>query len=149
MLVGRAVLALLGFVTVATVSVTPVTAQTPCYLPDGKMHIGVQRPADCSPVRPKTREEVIERNRELGAKLARQRASDDATEAAARREALIQAEVSQRVMGSQLMKMEASQAERAIRVCDVYKHGPQLMNAEQSALCYRVWADKANRTLAR
>jgi hypothetical protein len=99
MLAVRAGLSLLGLVTAATISVTPVTAQTPCYLPDGTMFIGVQRPADCSPTRPKRREEVIQRNREEAAKLARQRASDDATEAAARREALIQAEVSRRVMG--------------------------------------------------
>ncbi len=38
---------------------------------------------------------------------------------------------------------------RAIRNCDAYKHNPSLMNEEQAALCYRVWGDKADRTLGR
>src|SRR4029450_11269559 len=62
MLGVRLRIGLLGLVSVAALSVTSVTAQTPCYLPDGTMYLGNQRPADCSPVRPKSREEAIQRS---------------------------------------------------------------------------------------
>jgi hypothetical protein len=47
----------------ATLSVT-AQAQTSCYLPDGHLYIGRQPPADCSPIRPKVRDEAIQRGRD-------------------------------------------------------------------------------------
>lgn len=38
---------------------------------------------------------------------------------------------------------------QALRSCARYKYSPELMNPEQSALCYRAWGDKANRQLGR
>jgi hypothetical protein len=53
---------MLPLVTLATISVT-AHAQTPCYRPDGSMYVGVQPPPDCSSIRPKARDETIERSR--------------------------------------------------------------------------------------
>jgi hypothetical protein len=38
---------------------------------------------------------------------------------------------------------------QALRSCEMYKYSPELMNPEQSSLCYRAWGDKASRTLGR
>ena len=121
-----------------------VHAQTPCYRPDGSMYVGVQPPADCSSTRPKARDEAIERSRTEPRPTVK---SPDAT--TARDEAIIQAEVARRVNRTLSQSEANDKAMKAIRQCEMYKHHPSLMDQEQSALCYRVWADKANRTLGR
>jgi hypothetical protein len=144
MLAIRLGLSLLGLVIAATISVTPVMAQKPCYLPDGTMYIGVQPPADCSTTRPKSRDEAIQRD----AKVPRPR-SAEAAERAALNDALIQQEVNRRLMKDRRTRIDGNEAEEAIGACDFYKHRPSAMNAEQSAICNRYWGDKASRTLAR
>jgi hypothetical protein len=98
MLATRLGFGLLGLVTAATISVTPVMAQKPCYLPDGTMYVGVQPPADCSTTRPKSRDEALQKAREEGA----QRSHEEASKATAGREARIQDEAARRVMSQPL-----------------------------------------------
>lgn len=64
-------------------------------------------------------------------------------------EAIIRAEVAKRLERIQAERAAAEKAARAIRNCDSYKYSPHHMDAETAAICYRVWADKANRTLGR
>jgi hypothetical protein len=129
-----------------TVAALPAVAhaQTPCYRPDGSMYVGVQPPADCSPTRPKARDEAIEQSR------TEPRPTVKPTDAPSPRdEAIIQAEVAQRVQRMQSSREANDKAMRAIKSCDAYKYSPSSMNEEQAALCYRVWGEKANRTLGR
>jgi hypothetical protein len=71
------------------------------------------------------------------------------TPAASRDEAIIRAEVADRLYRTRAEAEANEKAMRAIKRCDMYKHTPSSMDREQAALCYRVWADKANRTLGR
>jgi len=128
----------LALVTAATISVTapsPSSAQTPCYLPNGSMYIGVQRPADCSPDRPKSRDEAIQK--------------EAATVRTPRETApvFVQDELNRRLMKSERTRIDPMAMEQAIKICDQYKYRPSAMNAEQSALCNRYWQNKATKTL--
>ena len=128
----------LALVTAATLSVTapnPSSAQTPCYLPDGSMYVGVQRPADCSPIRPKSRDEAIQRD------AAVSRPSGITAPIA------VQDEVNRRLMKSERARVDPAKAELILKECDAYKYRPSAMNAEQSAVCNRHWQNKATRTL--
>jgi len=141
---------LLGLVIAATISVSltaPVDAQTGCYRPDGSMYLGVQPPADCSPVRPKSRDQAIQKDREIAGQPAPVN-SDEAAKAV-REESALQAEVSRRIELDQAAKLEVAKAQRAIKMCDAYKNVPSWMDEEQAALCYRVWAEKARQKLGR
>jgi hypothetical protein len=137
-------LGLLILVTAATLAITvpyQSSAQTPCYLPDGSMYIGVQRPAECSPVRPKGRDAAMEQS---------------AQDAAARRTpgvaettgpAVVQDELNRRVRRSERTRVDPTVAERALKECDSFKYRPSAMNPEQSAVCNRYWQNKATKTL--
>jgi len=141
---------LLGLVTAATISVSlaaPLGAQNICYRPDGSMYAGAQPPADCSPTRPKSRDEAIRRDRDAAVQAARSISEEAARKA--REEAVIEAEVSRQVELGRNAKVEAIKAQRAIKSCEAYKHRPSWMDEEQAALCYHVWADKARKTLGR
>ena len=50
---------------------------------------------------------------------------------------------------NQRTKIDATRAARAIKDCDFQKYSPSLMDEEQSALCYRVWAEEARQKLRR
>jgi hypothetical protein len=131
-------------VTVATLSVTatgPSSAQTPCYRPDGSMYIGVQRPADCSPVRPKARDEAMEQS----ARDAAARRTPGVSETTG--PPIVQDELNRRLMKIERTRVDPGRAERVLRECDAYKYRPSAMNAEQSALCNRHWQNKAAKTL--
>lgn len=148
---------LLTLVTISTVSVTlqtSATAQSVCYRPDGSMYIGRDRPADCSPTRPKSRDEDIQRRSDEEAvgrveRDAARRAKEGAdnkmlqTRETARRKE----EDDKRVRRMQEDNALKAGAERAILLCDSFKSNPRAMNREQEVLCTRHWSNQADRTL--
>ncbi|MFI5325371.1 MAG: hypothetical protein ACHQ7H_03980 [Candidatus Rokuibacteriota bacterium] len=111
------------------------------------MYIGRSQPADCSPTRPKSRDEDIQRrsDAEAAGRLERdaaRRASD-----AAANKALQSREDDKRIRKIQEDYALKAGAEKAILQCDQFKSNPRAMDREQEALCTRHWSDKANRTL--
>jgi hypothetical protein len=134
---------LLAVVSAATFSVTsPSSAQTPCYRPDGSMYVGVQRPADCSPVRPKARDEAIEQSVRDAAARPRTGVAETTYGSA-----LGQDELNRRLLKTDRTRVDPARAENVLKECDVYKHRPSAMNAEQSAVCNRYWQYKATKAL--
>ena len=129
---------LLAIVTVATISVSllvPAQAQRICYRPDGSMYAGSQPPPDCSPDRPKSRDEAIRRD----AAISR----PDGTSAPV----AVQDELNRRLRKSERTRVDPAKAELVLKECDAYKYRPAAMNEEQAAVCHRYWQDKATKTL--
>jgi hypothetical protein len=118
------------------------------------MYIGVQRPADCSPVRPKIREEAVQRNRDEAIQRYREeeqrkreeaaKAPDRQSEEAAKREMLIRDEVARRMIRKQGTEGSASGAELLLwAMCEPYKNYKlSEMPAAVSAKCYRFWSGR-------
>ncbi len=133
--------ALLTAVTIATISVTlpmPAEAQRICYRPDGSMYAGSQPPADCSPDRPKSRDEAIQRD----AAAARAQGVSKTTAPA-----YVQDQLNRRMMKSERTRVNPAAAEQVLRECDRYKYRPTAMDAQQSAVCNRHWQKQADQTL--
>jgi hypothetical protein len=105
------------------------------------MYVGVQRPADCSPVRPAARDAAMEQS----ARDAAARRTPGASEVTG--PALLQDELNRNLMKLERRRVDPSISERAIKECDAFKYRPSAMNAEQSALCNRYWQEKASKTL--
>jgi len=141
MLAMRLRTGLLGLVTMATITATPVMAQTPCYLPDGTMIIGSFHPANCSLTRPKGRDEAIQRDANVYRPPSR-----EAAERAAFNETLMQLEVNRRLSKDRRMKVDRDQVERDLKSCDSNRQSQ--MTGELAALCSRHWNEKAARTLS-
>jgi hypothetical protein len=148
---------MLAVVTSTTISVTattPAAAQSICYRPDGSMYIGRQAPTDCSPTRPKSRDEDVQRRiQEEAAGRAERDAARRAKEAEEHRiirraeERQIEDEARDRVLSQFASQADKANARKAILACDTFKTRPVAMNAEQSALCNQYWQEKARRAL--
>ena len=134
--------ALLTAVTLTTISVTlpmPVEAQRICYRPDGSMYAGNQPPSDCSPDRPKSRDEAIERD------AAAARTQQGVSKITA--PTYVQDQLNRKMMKSERTRVNPAAAEQALRECDRYKYRPTAMDAQQSAICNRHWQKQADQTL--
>jgi hypothetical protein len=148
---------MLAVVTVAAASLAltlPAMGQSVCYRPDGSMYIGRERPADCSSVRPKSRDEDVQRRIESEAagraeRDAALRAKQAEEQKIIRRaeERQIDEEARERVLSKFERAEERANARKAIRSCNAYKDRPEAMNAEHAALCNQFWQEKASRTL--
>jgi hypothetical protein len=148
---------MLAAMTVAAASLAftlPAMGQSVCYRPDGSMYIGRERPADCSSVRPKSRDEDVQRRIESEAagradRDAALRAKQAEEQKIIRRgeERQLDEEARDRVLSKFARSEERVNARKAILACDSYKTRPEAMNAEQAALCNQFWQEKASRAL--
>ena len=132
----------------------PATGQSVCYRPDGSMYIGRERPADCSSVRPKSRDDDVQRRIESEAagraeRDAALRAKQAEEQKIIRRaeERQLDEEARDRVLAKFSRNDEKANARKAILACDSFRNHPEAMNAEQKPLCNQYWQEKADRAL--